>query len=120
MHMLLYYSTTVDYHLEGSKTSGVGHHLKGRSYSKDNRLWDLYGLVSILQIPNLGQKTKILLITRKCHEKESLSSPDPNKEKLCNHGLFFFPLAVVYYESIKRELKTKPIYECRCEERLKI
>ena len=26
---------------------------------------------------------------------------------------------VVYYESIKRDLKTKPIYECRCDERLK-
>jgi hypothetical protein len=26
---------------------------------------------------------------------------------------------VVYYESRKRELKTKPIYECRCDERLK-
>ena len=26
---------------------------------------------------------------------------------------------VVYYESIKRELKIKPIYECRCDERLK-
>jgi hypothetical protein len=24
----------------------------------------------------------------------------------------------VYYESIKRELKTRPIYECRCDERL--
>ncbi len=27
---------------------------------------------------------------------------------------------VVYYESIKRELKIKPISECRCDERLKI
>ena len=27
--------------------------------------------------------------------------------------------SVVYYESIKRELKTRPIYECRCDERLK-
>ena len=26
---------------------------------------------------------------------------------------------VVYYESINREMKTKPIYECRCDERLK-
>ena len=26
---------------------------------------------------------------------------------------------VVYYESIKRELKTRPIYECRCDETLK-
>ena len=26
---------------------------------------------------------------------------------------------IVYYESIKRELKTKPIHECRCDERLK-
>jgi len=25
---------------------------------------------------------------------------------------------IVYYESIKRELKIKPIYECRCDERL--
>ena len=25
----------------------------------------------------------------------------------------------VYYESIKRELKTEPIYDCRCDERLK-
>ena len=24
---------------------------------------------------------------------------------------------VVYYESLKRELKTKPINECRCDER---
>ena len=28
-------------------------------------------------------------------------------------------MLVVYHESIKRELKTKPIYECRCDERLK-
>ncbi len=27
-------------------------------------------------------------------------------------------LCVVYYESIKRDLNTKPIYECRCDERL--
>ncbi len=26
---------------------------------------------------------------------------------------------VGYYESIKRELKRRPIYECRCDERLK-
>jgi hypothetical protein len=25
---------------------------------------------------------------------------------------------VVYYESMKRNLKIKPIYECRCDERL--
>ena len=26
---------------------------------------------------------------------------------------------IVYYESIKREVKTRPRYECRCDERLK-
>ena len=26
---------------------------------------------------------------------------------------------IVYYETIKRELMTRPIYECRCDERLK-
>ena len=25
---------------------------------------------------------------------------------------------LVYYESIKRELKIRPVYECRCDERL--
>ena len=30
-----------------------------------------------------------------------------------------FRVIYVYYESIKREWKTKPIYECRCDERLK-
>jgi hypothetical protein len=25
----------------------------------------------------------------------------------------------VYYESMKREIKTRPIYDCRCDERLK-
>jgi len=28
------------------------------------------------------------------------------------------PNFFVYYESIKRELKTRSIYECRCDERL--
>ena len=28
------------------------------------------------------------------------------------------PYKVVYYESIKRELKIRGIYECRCDERL--
>ncbi len=27
---------------------------------------------------------------------------------------------VVYYESLKRELKTKPVNECRCDERLQL
>ncbi len=35
--------------------------------------------------------------------------------------LFFVDVtfSIVYYESRKRELKTRPIYECRCDERLK-
>jgi hypothetical protein len=37
------------------------------------------------------------------------------KKNLWRTGVTF----VVYYESIKRELKTRPIYECRCDERLK-
>ena len=28
-------------------------------------------------------------------------------------------MGFVYYESINRDLKTRPIYECRCDERLK-
>ena len=34
-------------------------------------------------------------------------------------GECVFVKHVVYYESIKRELKIRPIYECRCDERLK-
>ncbi len=29
------------------------------------------------------------------------------------------PPSVIYFSSRKRELKTRPIYECRCDERLK-
>ena len=34
---------------------------------------------------------------------------------------FIFKISrhLVYYESRKREVKTRPIYECRCDERLK-
>ena len=38
-----------------------------------------------------------------------------NKLEITNYRLSI----VVYYESIKGDLKTKPIYECRCDERLK-
>ena len=30
-----------------------------------------------------------------------------------------YKIKIVYYESLKRELKTKLTYECRCDERLK-
>ena len=33
--------------------------------------------------------------------------------------MFICNWIVVYYEPLKRELKTKPIYEFRCDERLK-
>jgi hypothetical protein len=32
----------------------------------------------------------------------------------------FSPFRIVYYETIKREVKTRPIKECRFDERLKI
>ena len=37
------------------------------------------------------------------------------------HGFYYDGMywMVVYYESLNRELKTKPINECRCDERLK-
>ncbi len=31
----------------------------------------------------------------------------------------FVGFRAVYYESIKRELKRRPIYECQCDDRLK-
>jgi hypothetical protein len=33
-------------------------------------------------------------------------------------SLFYSSRSFVYYESIKRELKIKPMYECRCDVRL--
>ena len=47
-----------------------------------------------------------------CEENTSLF----NESLSLSHQSF---VVVVYYESIKRELKTKPMYECRCDERLK-
>ena len=39
--------------------------------------------------------------------------------KTINHDNVLCVYCVVYYETIKRELKIKPISECRCDERLK-
>ena len=33
---------------------------------------------------------------------------------------FLFVIAVVYYESMKRELNKRLIFECRCDTRLKL
>ncbi len=46
----------------------------------------------------------------------SLVGHHPGSLDLCREKNFFFWF---YYESRKRELKTRPIYECRCDERLK-
>jgi hypothetical protein len=37
---------------------------------------------------------------------------------ICRVTWVYFGVNVVYYESIMRELKIKPIYECRCDGRL--
>ena len=42
-----------------------------------------------------------------------------NKREVCECDGCDLVVYVVYYESIKRELKTKPIYEYRCDKRLK-
>ncbi len=39
--------------------------------------------------------------------------------QLFTQELLFIRRKILYYESIKRELKTRPINECRCDERLK-
>jgi hypothetical protein len=33
--------------------------------------------------------------------------------------MLFYTVTSICHESMKRELKTRPIYECRCDERLK-
>ncbi len=38
---------------------------------------------------------------------------------MCELEAIFLLIIVVYYESIKRDLKIKPVSECRCDERLK-
>ncbi len=35
--------------------------------------------------------------------------------EVCDHEVFVY----VYYESRTREVKTRPIYECRCDQTLK-
>jgi len=52
----------------------------------------------------------VLIIRGKTRAKENIYKWVSTFE-----GEFFF----VHYESIKRELKIRPIYECRCDERLK-
>ncbi len=37
----------------------------------------------------------------------------------CDGRVMLASVFIVYYESMKRELKTRPLYECRWDERLK-
>ena len=43
----------------------------------------------------------------------------PHMHWVARQNKLELPNVVVYYESIKRELKTKTIHECRCDERPK-
>jgi hypothetical protein len=47
-------------------------------------------------------------------KSKALVRVPPTIASSCEEKMFF-----VYHESRKREVKTKPIYECRCDERLK-
>ena len=61
------------------------------------------------------------LIHRDCDLDEDVTGPrfeTETKYSVTNTEQLVF-LDFVYYESIKRELKTKLIYECRCDETLK-
>ncbi len=50
----------------------------------------------------------------------SLSGQSISFEKLfIRNGENYWKQFFVYYESRKRDLKTRPIYECRCDERIK-
>ena len=42
----------------------------------------------------------------------------PSKLTVIPRAADLWDNVVVYYESIKREIKIRPIYECRCDERL--
>ena len=45
-------------------------------------------------------------------------TPKPTYKDCYSRSRDYFGSYVVYYESIKRELKIRSIYECRCDERL--
>ena len=74
----------------------------------------------------------LLTYTMLCGEMEYLKTKtrlkDERFESVMLYGVVYnlrlvkcllSEVKAVYYESIKRELKTKLIYECRCDERLK-
>ena len=47
--------------------------------------------------------------------KKNRTHPEKMTDDILNDNVWRKP---VYYESIKRELKIRGIYECRCDERL--
>ena len=75
---------------------------------------DVTGVSSIFSVTHSGGVSARMLPTfdLNCEENDTRLKgfwvPSINNSNL-----------VVYYESIKRELKTEPINECRCDERLK-
>ena len=73
------------------------------------------GLVTGLLGGKQGWKCPVVLLGTCCGSKSL-------KDILIDSDFGAYPVLdalVVYYESIKRDLKTKLIYECRCDERQK-
>ncbi len=72
----------------------------------ENNFWRIRELVWKTNFWRIGMKNQFL--------------KDPGVIRLSLFCLLWIDIALyVYYESLKRELKTKPINECRCDKRLK-
>ncbi len=75
----------------------------------------------------LGDRMKFVSVTGRIHETFPSREDVLSKCNICTYMYINILIDThrdtdetffVYYESMNRELKTRPIYECRCDERL--
>jgi hypothetical protein len=94
----------------------------GRWESEPQDPWSRFQLPIDKYVVDVYNKTKVylyvlgvLVFVVSCPETKSHTSCDTVSFVRWTHQVSSF---LVYYESINRELKIKPIYECRCDGRL--
>jgi hypothetical protein len=92
------------------RESGLGHNME-LTHTESRLGWSGSGFFerscSMFRGSELGRRSEVI-------DCLTLQSVSHRFFSFKVYGLFF-----VYYESLKWELKTKPINECRCDERLK-
>ena len=100
--------------LSSGDDDGVFNKDKDEVYKRD--VWECGGCVYVFEVIDMPSIFSVIRKAASLQGCYRLLLSGWTRTLNCGTGIVH--CWVVYYESIKRELKTRPIHECRCDERL--